>query len=253
MERNGIAPAHVVAGLIAALIVSLALCYWIGIGGALLATVVGTVAATIVSGVVGKADEEEAQMAHGAEQLEGVLDSSQLGNDTYLGPSPQAMDERGRKVAVIAAIVLALATAGGVQLATRGAGIHFYLGTPLFPTASQQNKTPQKDAETTTPVQTQEETYYYEEPEYYEEPTENTWQEPQQESQPTSPSQSQSQEQVAPQPQPEQPEATQPTGESMGRGERESTQTPTQEETPAPADQTSETTPAAPAATDAGA
>lgn len=236
---------HVIAGLVASLVVSLALCYWIGIGGALLATVVGTVAAAIASGAVGKAEQEEVQMAQGAEQLEGVLDSSQLGDDGYTVPSPQAMDARRRRFAVAAAIALALLTAGGVQLATRGAGIHFYLGAPFLGTQYQrENKVPQRDGDsvsTSTEQWSQDDTYTY-----YDtgEPTQEFSDTAQQEA----PQETYTQEQTAPVPQPT--EQTQPTTDTTGRGESAPTETPTQAPTQQETHAPTEATPApAPEAT----
>ena len=123
-------------GIIAAIVLALIPCYWIGIGGSLVAAAAGVVATLVACNVLGKSAEKALHAQEGSAQLVGVLDSSQLGGDyEVLDNTGEALAraERASKFVVAVALVATLVGAGGVQLATGGRGIHFYLGSWSFP------------------------------------------------------------------------------------------------------------------------
>ncbi len=104
--------------------------FFLGIGGALVSAVVAILATCVVGVIRNRIAQNTQQSFEGHTQIQGVLDSSQLGMDE---DEPAAQDvvpfaRHGKLVAAAISLAFCLVTAGIVGAATRGVGINFYLG-----------------------------------------------------------------------------------------------------------------------------
>jgi hypothetical protein len=179
-------------GIVAACLVSLAMAFFTGLGGALISMVVGIVTCVIVSSILSNGLSYEREDMLGSAQLEGVLDSSQLDGPNQYDEAqlPNRLRQCGR-IVVAASFVAALASSGLVLAATGGSGFRVWLGGfSLFPTTTQQEqKKPTNTKETTNNTRQNtdesddvyyEEWTHYPEEDYeedywdYEEPQQNT-------------------------------------------------------------------------------
>lgn len=180
-------------GILAACLVSLAMAFFTGLGGALISIVVGIVTCVIVSSMLSNGLSLEREDMLGSAQLEGVLDSSQLDGPSQYDDAqlPTRLQQCGR-IVVAASVIAALASSGIVLAATGGSGFRVWLGGfSLFPTTTQQeqkkptNNTRDSTSSTRQYTDESDDVYYeewthYPEEDYeedytdYEEPQQNT-------------------------------------------------------------------------------
>lgn len=118
----------IVSGVVTALIVSIPQIIWVGIGGALVSAVMGSVVSS-AAGVATSRITQKAQEALRAQtQITGVLDSSQLGVDERAIEKKLPFKGRGKVVTIAVSLVTSLVTGMIVAAVTSGTGINFYLG-----------------------------------------------------------------------------------------------------------------------------
>lgn len=134
-------PSFSFAGYVTAIAAALPTALYAGIGGAFVSAVAGSVGSTIVNVAFARAAQAAESLYGGEQQLEGVLDSSQLGNMRQEIPASVRF-ARQRVASIIVSLAITLATSGIVSMATNGIGINFYLGDPFSITHSSQTNTP---------------------------------------------------------------------------------------------------------------
>ncbi len=125
----------VFSGIATALIASLPQIFWVGIGGALVSAVMGSVVSSVAVVATSRITQKAREAAKAQTQITGVLDSSQLGVDERAIEEKLPFAGRGKVVTIAVSLVTSLVTGMIVSGVTHGTGINFYLGG--MPTATQ--------------------------------------------------------------------------------------------------------------------
>ena len=122
--------AFIVTGCIVAIVCAIPLGFFIGIGGALVSCVAGIVATCIAGVIRNRIAQNAKQSLEAHTQIQGVLDSSQLGKEEGEPTTQEVLPfaRRGKLVAAAISLAFCLISAGIVGAATHGVGINFYLG-----------------------------------------------------------------------------------------------------------------------------
>lgn len=118
----------VFSGIVTALIVSLPQIFWVGIGGALVSAVMGSVVSSVAGMATSRITQKAREAARAQTQITGVLDSSQLGVDEQAIEEKLPFAGRGKVVTIAVSLVTSLVTGMIVSGVTHGTGINFYLG-----------------------------------------------------------------------------------------------------------------------------
>ena len=231
--------AFIVTGCIVAIVCAIPLGFFIGVGGALVSCVAGIVATCIAGVIRNRIAQNAKQSLEAHTQIQGVLDSSQLGKEEGEPTTQEVLPfaRRGKLVAAAISLVFCLITAGIVGAATHGVGINFYLGgTPQTTnrntstanassssSTKRKNEDSQGSSQGTSSSASTVETWYPPE----EEVPQSTGTEQQQQQQGTKPSSSSSN------PAPS-PSSSSQSGEVQGSGNAPSSSTPSSEQQSTP-------------------
>lgn len=152
MQRNN---PFSLAGLLAAIVASVPLAFFIGVGGAIVTAMAGAIASLATKAALLHVQQAQYRATFGEQQLEGILDSSQLDSPRIEPPAPP---RHLRLVPMIVSLVVTLGAAGIVVAITGGVGFNLALEDPLQPsnpqTSTQQQNTKPSPTQT-EPVDTE--------------------------------------------------------------------------------------------------
>lgn len=134
------------SGIATALVASLPQIFWVGIGGALVSAVMGSVISSVAGVATSRITQKAREAVKAQTQITGVLDSSQLGVDERAIEEKLPFAGRGKVVTIAVSLVTSLVTGMIVSAVTHGTGINFYLGG--MPTTTQSATSSSASADT---------------------------------------------------------------------------------------------------------
>lgn len=148
----------IITGCVVAIVCAIPIGFFVGIGGTVVSAVVGILATCVIGIIRNRVAQNAQQTLEGQTQIQGVLDSSQLGKGEGEPASQEVVPfaRHGKLVAAAISLAFCLVTAGIVGAATNGVGINFYLGAaPQVSTNKNASSTSSSTKRTTKDTQEQ--------------------------------------------------------------------------------------------------